>query len=78
MAAALVDSALAGAVAGGAIGIDAFDSHRAFTAWLVARGFEAQRPLFRMCRPDGHRGSGLNAASQTTSVEFAILGPEFA
>jgi GNAT superfamily N-acetyltransferase len=77
-AAALVDAALAGAMAGGAIGIDAFDSRRAFTTWLAARGFEAQRPLFRMCRPAGQRGSGLTAASQTPSVEFAILGPEFA
>jgi GNAT superfamily N-acetyltransferase len=56
--------------------IDAFDSRRTLVGWLGECGFEAQRPLYRMCRPgreafphNDHRASGV--------AGFAILGPEF-
>jgi GNAT superfamily N-acetyltransferase len=76
VAGALVDAALA-RTAGRQVAIDAFDGDAAFTAWLATRGFEAQRPLYRMCRPAA--ATGARFAPRDTSVkEFAILGPEFA
>jgi GNAT superfamily N-acetyltransferase len=65
------------AAGGRAVMIDAFNSRKTFVGWLAACGFEAERPLYRMCRPgrlpfnvNDHRAEGLSA--------FAILGPEFA
>jgi GNAT superfamily N-acetyltransferase len=57
--------------------VDAFDSHRAFATWLCACGFQAQRPLFRMCRP-GRATPAIAVRNRPALVEFAILGPEFA
>jgi GNAT superfamily N-acetyltransferase len=73
---ALVGAALTGA-SGRAVIVDAFDSQSRFTCWLRERGFAAQRPLFRMCRPGA---SPFVRRYDTTAdlVEFAILGPEFA
>jgi GNAT superfamily N-acetyltransferase len=71
----LVGAALR-AAAGRPVIVDAFDSRRTFVGWLGECGFEAQRPLYRMCRPgreafarNDHRASGMTG--------FAILGPEF-
>lgn len=73
---ALVSASLAGAV-GRPVLVDAFDSHCTFTAWLRACGFQAQRPLFRMCRPSSE-ASAPSVPNRPALVEFAILGPEFA
>jgi GNAT superfamily N-acetyltransferase len=59
------------------VAIDAFDACEAFTAWLRSAGFQAQRPLYRMCRPNGVRVRE-DARASTDLIEFAILGPEFA
>lgn len=76
VASALVDAALT-RTNGRQVAIDAFDGDAAFTGWLAARGFEAQRPLYRMCRPAA--ATGARFLPRDTSVkEFAILGPEFA
>ena len=74
---ALVSAALAGAV-GRAVVVDAYDSRRNFTTWLCARGFQVQRPLFRMCRPSSAVTSAPAVSRRPAVVEFAILGPEFA
>jgi GNAT superfamily N-acetyltransferase len=72
----LVSAALR-AASGRSVMVDAFDSRKTFVGWLAECGFEAHRPLYRMCRPgrvpfahNDHRAAGLAA--------FAILGPEFA
>lgn len=77
MACRLVDDALS-AAGGRSVIIDAFDSSARFAAWLATRGFHGQRPLFRMRRPAGHRGSPAGPGSRRAPSEFAILGPEFA
>lgn len=74
---ALVKAALAGA-GDRQVAVDAFDAHRAFTTSLGALGFEAQRPLFRMCRSSGRAGPADGIRNRSSLVEFAILGPEFA
>jgi GNAT superfamily N-acetyltransferase len=76
VARALVDAALAHAN-GRQVAIDAFDGHAAFTGWLASRGFEAQRPLYRMCRPADSTGARF-PSRDLSFKEFAILGPEFA
>lgn len=75
VARALVEGALANA-SGRQVVIDAFDGDAVFTGWLATRGFEAQRPLFRMCRAARSTGSGFSARGRSVK-EFAILGPEF-
>jgi hypothetical protein len=55
--------------------IDAFDAHQTFTASLRSAGFRVQRPLYRMCRPNGAR---VSEDARSDLIEFAILGPEFA
>ena len=76
-AAALVGAAL-GAAGGRAVAIDVFEGRPRFAAWLEARGFRIERPLFRMCRP----GDGGRAWTPRTGAggleELAIFGPEFA
>jgi GNAT superfamily N-acetyltransferase len=74
-AGALLDGVLR-ASAGRPLVVDAFDSRKTFVARLAGHGFQAQRPLYRMCRPGrlrfadhDHRAGGLTG--------FAILGPEF-
>ncbi len=57
--------------------VDAFDARETFTAWLRSAGFRAQRPLYRMCRPNGARVRE-DAHAGSDLIEFAILGPEFA
>jgi GNAT superfamily N-acetyltransferase len=74
---ALLSASLAGAV-GRPVLVDAFDSHRTFTAWLRTCGFQVQRPLFRMCRPSSEVTSAPRVPNRPALVEFAILGPEFA
>jgi GNAT superfamily N-acetyltransferase len=76
VARALVGAALRQAAPRPAV-IDAFDSRETFAAWLRSAGFQAQRPLYRMCRPIGAR---VREDVQVCSdlIEFAILGPEFA
>jgi ribosomal protein S18 acetylase RimI-like enzyme len=73
---ALVSASLTGAV-GRPVLVDAFDSHRTFTAWLRTCGFQVQRPLFRMCRSSGEVTSAPGVPNRPALVEFAILGPEF-
>jgi GNAT superfamily N-acetyltransferase len=73
---ALVSAAL-GAAAGRSVVVDAFDARPAFVAWLHARGFAAQRPLFRMRRPPREAAPG-GPAPVSVSPEYAILGPDFA
>ena len=72
---ALVGAALSAAGARQVI-VDAFDAHHAFAASLRKRGFEHQRPLYRMCRP-ARQPLAADATSSRGLVEFAILGPEF-
>ena len=69
---ALVHAAVRAAT-GCALVIDAFDAHKTFSAALQDAGFDAQRPLFRMCHP------GRSPFERRTSglAEYAILGPEF-
>ncbi|MBI3264396.1 MAG: GNAT family N-acetyltransferase [Acidobacteria bacterium] len=76
IAQALVDAALA-AAGDRPVVVDAFDSRRAFAAWLGNRGFVVQRRLVRMCRP-AESGSCAIGAGEGPLAEFAILGPEFA
>lgn len=76
IAQALVDAALA-AAGDRPVAIDAFDSRRAFGAWLDSRGFVVQRHLVRMYRPAGS-GPRARRADESPLAEFAILGPEFA
>ena len=76
VATALVGAALRHATAR-PVGIDAFDAHKTFSTWLRGVGFQAQRPLYRMCRPVGTRvREDVRASSDL--IGFAILGPEFA
>ena len=75
VAAALVSAALSATVARQVI-VDAFDSHHVFAASLRKRGFEHQRPLYRMRRP-ARQPLAADATSRHGLVEFAILGPEF-
>jgi len=72
---ALVGAALSAAVAGQVI-VDAFDAHHAFAASLRQRGFEHQRPLYRMCRP-ARQPLAASGTPRQADLEFAILGPEF-
>ena len=72
---ALVSAALSAAV-GRQVIVDAFDSHHVFAALLRKRGFEHQRPLYRMCRP-ARQPSASRATRRHAPIEFAILGPEF-
>jgi GNAT superfamily N-acetyltransferase len=79
------DGRVAGALAGAAlahangrpVAVDAFDGNAGFTGWLAAHGFEAQRPLYRMCRLARSSGERL-PPREPGFGEFAILGPEFA
>ena len=74
-ATALAAAALAQA-RGMPVFVDAFDAGTNFTRWLHACGFEAQRPLYRMCRmPDGARPL---PQAPTRLIEWSIFGPEFA
>ena len=59
-----------------AVVADTFDAHKSFSEWLRERGFQAERPLFRMCRPGVSPAARL--ASHRDTMEFAIFGPEFA
>jgi GNAT superfamily N-acetyltransferase len=72
---ALVSAVLSAVVARQVI-VDAFDSHHAFAASLRKRGFEHQRPLYRMCRP-ARQPSAARATRRHAPIEFAIFGPEF-
>lgn len=55
---------------------DVFDTHARYAEWLGGCGFEAQRPLFRMCRPGA---ANRPAPRQDPGLtEYTILGPEFA
>jgi GNAT superfamily N-acetyltransferase len=72
---ALVGAALSAAVATQVI-VDAFDAHHVFAASLRKRGFEHQRPLYRMCRP-ARQPSAASGTLRQSVLEFAILGPEF-
>ena len=74
-AAALVGAAL-GAAGSRAVAIDAFEERPRFGAWLSARGFRIERPLFRMCRPG--QGPSWTPRTGTGLTEMAIFGPEFA
>jgi GNAT superfamily N-acetyltransferase len=75
VARALVASASSSAD-GRAVVVDAFDECRGFTGWLQGSGFRIERPLFRMCRPQGT--DRWNVREDTSSREYAIFGPEFA
>lgn len=77
IAAALVSAALASA-GGRPVVVDAFDSHHQFTTSLRTLGFQAQRPLYRMCRRAGCAAASSGMGQRPALVEFAILGPEFA
>ncbi len=73
----LMNAALT-AAAGRPVVVDAFDSHRTFTASLAACGFQSQRRLFRMCRAQGEAAPAIGGRNRPAVAEFAILGPEFA
>jgi GNAT superfamily N-acetyltransferase len=60
------------------IGVDVFDAQHRFSEWLLALGFQRQRPLFRMRRPAAGSSSAIEPSSHPRFREFAILGPEFA
>jgi GNAT superfamily N-acetyltransferase len=77
IAAALVNAALASA-RGRPVVVDAHDSHHLFTTSLRTLGFEAQRPLYRMCRRATSAAAPAGMGKRPALVEFAILGPEFA
>ena len=77
IAAALVNAALASA-RGRPVVVDAFDSHHVFATSLRTLGFQAQRPLYRMCRRAGCAAASAGMGKRPALVEFAILGPEFA
>jgi GNAT superfamily N-acetyltransferase len=72
---ALVGAALSAAAAREVI-VDAFDAQHVFAASLRKRGFEHQRPLYRMCRP-ARQPSAARGTQRQAPIEFAILGPEF-
>jgi hypothetical protein len=76
IAEALMTAALAARVATPAV-VDAFASRTVFTTALRDRGFQVERPLFRMCRPAGS-DAGTTAIHRRSGAEYAILGPEFA
>ncbi|HZF71935.1 MAG TPA: GNAT family N-acetyltransferase [Gemmatimonadaceae bacterium] len=80
-ASALVAAAL-NAAGNRRVGVDVFDSHTAFPAWLQQRGFVVERPLIRMCRAaqsaaPRNRGGESAPDSDRRGNEFAIFGPEF-
>ena len=77
VAKALVKAALASA-GGRPVVVDAFDAHHLFTTSLRTLGFQAQRPLYRMCRRAGRVATSIGIQKPPALVEFAILGPEFA
>ena len=77
IATALVAAALASAGSRPVV-VDAFDSHHLFTTSLRTLGFQAQRPLYRMCRRAGGAAASTGRGRRPALVEFAILGPEFA
>jgi GNAT superfamily N-acetyltransferase len=60
-----------------AVVADVFDERDAFTEWLRGCGFEAQRPLYRMCRPGTDAHEPL-VGNPRALVEYTIFGPEFA
>ena len=72
---ALVNAALS-AAAGRQVIVDAFDAHHAFAASLRRRGFEHQRPLYRMCRA-ARQSAAASGTHGHATTEFSILGPEF-
>ena len=76
VATALVGAALRHAAARPIV-IDALDARETFATWLRHAGFQAQRPLYRMCRPIGARGRE-DVPVRRDLIEFAIVGPEFA
>ncbi len=65
----LVQSCLA-AIPGRPVFMDVPDDQQAFTAFLAAEGFRAERPFLRM-----YRGA-LTAPGEPRAI-FAIAGPEF-
>jgi GNAT superfamily N-acetyltransferase len=73
---ALAAAAL-GAAVDQAVTVDAVDRHAELGSWLAARGFAAQRPLFRMRRPPAAAEAAFSHAPGPLS-EWAIFGPEFA
>lgn len=73
----LLDAALASSGTRPVV-VDAFDAAEGFTACLKSRGFEGQRPLFRMCRPSAQTAAPPSAGTARSLGQFAILGPEFA
>jgi GNAT superfamily N-acetyltransferase len=73
---ALVSASLS-AAEGRAVVVDAFDRHTRFTGWLRSRGFNAARPLFRMCRAGDHGAWAGSGDARRGNGERAILGPEF-
>jgi ribosomal protein S18 acetylase RimI-like enzyme len=72
-------SAALTAAGGRPVAIDAFDAEIGLARSLADRGFQPQRPLFRMCLP---RGQAVlpppTVEGEDPLVEYAILGPEFA
>ena len=64
-------------VAARPIVIDSFDAYDTFSAWLRTVGFQAERPLYRMCRPAG-APVAEHRHTERDLIQFAILGPEFA
>lgn len=74
IAAALVNAAL-GTAGDRPVAIDAFDAAEAFGRWLMARGFAAQRPLYRMIRRTGPIARPRVVDDGVR--ELAIFGPEF-
>jgi GNAT superfamily N-acetyltransferase len=67
-----------GAAADQAVTVDAVDAHPEFAAWLSARAFAPQRPLFRMRRPATTPGEATFSHPPNPITEWAIFGPEFA
>jgi GNAT superfamily N-acetyltransferase len=65
------------AAAGKAVVVDAYDRHSWFAEWLLNRGFNASRPLFRMRHPVRHGARAASRKPNGTLHELAILGPEF-
>jgi hypothetical protein len=72
--AATLAAAAIGESDGRAVVVDAHDSNQDFVAWLRTERFEAQRPLYRMCRAGR---APLRVHHPGTLIEFAIMGPEF-
>ena len=73
---ALVSAALRSACAR-PVAIDAFTAPDSFSRWLVSRGFEDQRPLYRMIRQP--RAAPVPSEPVPYPLrQLAIFGPEFA